>query len=90
MKQQLLQRLAAYKDAITKNGNADATKFLIEADEAVANQGALDDVDNEYEEQLFELITDIESIENVSVPNKERFDATVELIETTLYENDED
>lgn len=90
MKKELLQRLTAYRDAITKNGNADATKFLIEADEAVTNQGALDDIDSEYEEQLFELITDIESIENVSAPNKERFDVTVELIETTIYENDED
>lgn len=90
MKQELLQRLAAYRDAITKNGNADATKFLAEADEAVTNNGALNDIDSEYEEQLFELITDIEAIENVSVPNKERFDVTVELIETILYENDED
>jgi hypothetical protein len=90
MKKELIQKLTAFRDAVTKNGKADATKFLIEADEAVANQGALEDIDSEYEEQLFELITDIESIENVSVPNKERFDVTVELIETTLYENDED
>jgi hypothetical protein len=90
MKRELFQRLTAYRDAITKNGNADATKFLIEADDAVTNQGALDDIDSDYEEQLFELITDIEAIENVSTPNKERFDVTVELIETTLYENDED
>jgi hypothetical protein len=90
MKQELVQSLRAFRDAITKNGHADASKFLIEADEAVANKGALNDIDSEYEEQLFELITDIEAIENVSGPNKERFDATVELIETTLYENDED
>ncbi|MCD9017142.1 hypothetical protein [Parachryseolinea silvisoli] len=90
MKQELVQSLRAFRDAITKNGHADASKFLIEADEAVTNKGALNDIDSEYEEQLFELITDIEAIENVSVPNKERFDATVELIETTLYENDED
>ena len=90
MKQELVQSLRAFRDAITKNGQADASKFLIEADEAVTNKGALNDIDSEYEEQLFELITDIEAIENVSVPNKERFDATVELIETTLYENDED
>jgi hypothetical protein len=90
MKQELLQTLAAFRDAVTKNGNADATKFLTEADEAVANKGVLDDIDSEYEEQLFELITDIEAVENVSAANKERFDTTVELIETTLYENDED
>lgn len=90
MKQELVESLRAFRDAITKNGHADASKFLIEADEAVTNKGALNDIDSEYEEQLFELITDIEAIENVSVPNKERFDATVELIETTLYENDED
>jgi hypothetical protein len=90
MKQELVKSLRAFRDAITKNGQADASKFLIEADEAVTNKGALNDIDSEYEEQLFELITDIEAIENVSVPNKERFDVTVELIETTLYENDED
>lgn len=90
MKQELVKSLTAFRDSITKNGQADASKFLIEADEAVTNKGALNDIDSEYEEQLFELITDIEAIENVSVPNKERFDATVELIETTLYENDED
>ncbi|MBT1710764.1 hypothetical protein KK062_21160 [Fulvivirgaceae bacterium PWU5] len=90
MKQELVQSLSAFRDAITKNGHADASKFLIEADDAVTNKGALNDIDSEYEEQLFELITDIEAIENVSAPNKERFDATVELIETTLYENDED
>jgi hypothetical protein len=90
MKQELVQRLTAFRDAITKNGHADASKFLLEADDAVTNKGALDNIDSEYEEQLFELITDIEAIENVSVPNKERFDATVELIETTLYENEDD
>ncbi|MCD9015210.1 hypothetical protein [Parachryseolinea silvisoli] len=88
MKEELIKRLIAFRDAIIKNGNTnDAHRFIGEASEAVL-RGALDGISGDDQDRVFDLITEIDALENMNEFNRNAFESTVELIENTLYEKD--
>lgn len=86
MKEELLKRLTTIRDILSKNGSADISKYLGEAQEAVVTRGALNDIDEDFAEQLFDIISEIKSIEGVDTANRKGFDYAADLIRNILLD----